>query len=381
MGMNHDDARALCEAVAYRLAHADPDLSSRVRAELPSYTKLPDAEHRRTVQDLTRQLLEGMAAGVGPSGEALQFTRRAARRRAQLGVSAYDVLKAFHIVSRELWNALQSAPEATDSVLIALVEPMGRWTEAMTASVVDAFVDESPTTHAQEAEVRRRFFGELGDRTRGEYVAETARALAFDIHGQFQAICSPRSFWPDAEVESLQRATRRLPGVVQCGVRASGMYVLVQDSDVDAVVRSAHGISGTEVPIGIGLRREGLHGAHWSIVDAERTLRVAEMRGAQSALFFDTWLESTLLDSEPRLALLFDTVQKVRHEHPDLAAAVFAFAEFGFSQAQAAKELHLHPNSIAYRLNRWKELTGADPRTFSGLARSIIGCRIEGIRE
>ncbi|MFE7613173.1 PucR family transcriptional regulator [Streptomyces celluloflavus] len=365
----------LCDAVALRLERADPDLTARIRAELPSYEHLPELEHRRTVRDLVRRMLSSIASGRGPIAEHLQFTRRSALRRTQLGVSAYDVLSSFHIVRRELWAAMQSAPEATDDLLLGLVEPIGRWTETMSASVVDAFVAESPGTAVQHAELRQRFLSELGDRSLGEQVAETARALAFDVEGRFQAFCAPRASWPRPEVENLQRATRRLSGVMQCGVRGDVMIAIAQDCDPVLVVRTVHGIAGDRSAVGIGLPRQGLIGAHLSTIDAERALRTAQLWNEPSVRFADSWLEATLLDSQPRLVPILAGIQQAQRDHPDLAAAVLAFADCGFSLSDAARRLNVHPNTMGYRLSRWQELTGADPRTFAGLARSVIGCR------
>lgn len=59
-------------------------------------------------------------------------------------------------------------------------------------------------------------------------------------------------------------------------------------------------------------------------------------------------------------------------EARDLADTVEAFSSEGLTLAGAAKRLHIHPNSVAYRLNRWQELTGLNPRNFSDLALSVL---------
>lgn len=51
-----------------------------------------------------------------------------------------------------------------------------------------------------------------------------------------------------------------------------------------------------------------------------------------------------------------------------------AFAEADTSITHCARTSHLHANTVVYRLGRWRELTGWDPRTFSGLTRSIAAC-------
>jgi DNA-binding PucR family transcriptional regulator len=42
------------------------------------------------------------------------------------------------------------------------------------------------------------------------------------------------------------------------------------------------------------------------------------------------------------------------------------------SATAAARSLHVHPNTLTYRLDRWHRLTGWDPRTFDGLERSML---------
>ncbi|MHD0282236.1 helix-turn-helix domain-containing protein [Rhodococcus aetherivorans] len=63
---------------------------------------------------------------------------------------------------------------------------------------------------------------------------------------------------------------------------------------------------------------------------------------------------------------------EIAARHPHLAEAVSAFAQSGFSASAAARRLHLHPNSLAYRLERWQQLTGWDLRTVDGLVRSMV---------
>ena len=58
--------------------------------------------------------------------------------------------------------------------------------------------------------------------------------------------------------------------------------------------------------------------------------------------------------------------------NPTLADSVRAFADSGFSLTGAARALHVHPNTLAYRLDRWERLTGWNPRTWEGLEKSMV---------
>jgi sugar diacid utilization regulator len=123
----------------------------------------------------------------------------------------------------------------------------------------------------------------------------------------------------------------------------------------------------------VGLVRRGLDGANLSIVDAERALRISQQRQQPGVRFADAWLESTLLDSGQRLAPIFARVRGVGEENPELAATVRSFARNGFTLAGVAKEMMLHPNTVSYRLARWQELTGMNPKIFEDLQTSIVG--------
>jgi DNA-binding PucR family transcriptional regulator len=60
----------------------------------------------------------------------------------------------------------------------------------------------------------------------------------------------------------------------------------------------------------------------------------------------------------------------VHGDEPHLAETVIAYARGGFSLSAPAKGLHLTANSVAYRLERWRSLTGWSPTQFDGLIAS-----------
>jgi DNA-binding PucR family transcriptional regulator len=110
-------------------------------------------------------------------------------------------------------------------------------------------------------------------------------------------------------------------------------------------------------------------------VDAERALSLA-VRTSGAVDFHDRWLDATLFAHRHRLAPLLRTETDVAGSHPHLASAVRAYAGQGFSVSAAARSLHLHPNTVSYRLERWRQLTGWDPRTVDGLTRSLLSLRL-----
>jgi sugar diacid utilization regulator len=66
--------------------------------------------------------------------------------------------------------------------------------------------------------------------------------------------------------------------------------------------------------------------------------------------------------------------RRSRASHDDFAAAVAtirAFSDADLNVARAAQQLHVHPNTVRYRVQQIATKTGHDPRTFSGLVELI----------
>lgn len=371
-----DSLRRLCESLQSRAEDIGDEITDQVRREIPSYAALPLPEHRRTVREQFRALLRGLALGVEPTAEQLMAVQVASRRRAYHGLPVHDVLAAFHIVARRLWDDLRAAAQGTpaeDSV-IELVAPLWSWIESMSGVAADAYAEEAGTRHGHEAGQRQRFLELLrsGGAAR-EQTAEIARELGFDPDSTFRAVCTPAEVWVvQGRLDLLQRATRQVTGTVSCGLRGQLMIAIAQQLDPSDLVTRVTSLGGEDVRVGVGLDRAGLAGAEMSIGDAERALVVAE-RGGSATPFEDVWLQASLIDSRERLHPLFTAVRETAAEQKHLAETVIAFADGGLSLVNAAEALMIHPNTVAYRLGQWHKLTGSDPRTFAGLVRSVIG--------
>lgn len=90
--------------------------------------------------------------------------------------------------------------------------------------------------------------------------------------------------------------------------------------------------------------------------------------------FESDWLAATLLPQMDPLRPLTNADHVVTQPH--IRDAVQAYAQHGFSIAAGAQALCIHPNTMKYRLDRWEQLTGFDPRTLDGLLRSLLSIAI-----
>jgi len=125
---------------------------------------------------------------------------------------------------------------------------------------------------------------------------------------------------------------------------------------------------------GVGLSRSGLKGAADSLADA-RIASATLPRGGGLPMFADEWPDACVQREASRLEMILAPARTVATAHPHLSAAVLAFADAGMQMAPAAVTLSLHANSLSYRLARWYQLTGWNPRTFDGLRRSVLAIR------
>ncbi|WP_105687954.1 CdaR family transcriptional regulator [Microbacterium sp. MYb64] len=345
-------------------------LVEEIREELPTYHALPAEEQTRTVRELLGAMTESLRKHELPPPERLQMIRASARRRAYYGMPVYDVLAAFHFAHRGLWERFRGAPSGSERLLVDLVEPMAAWAQEMSQAVVDAYVDQQGGRDARERELCAQLFELLDDPGRLDGVSDILRELSYDPDGEFTVLVGRRRAWTRDATAALQRASRRLTGVVRQGTRAGLAIMISQGMAVDDLAHAAHEVIGAE-PLGVGLARRGVEGIRESVADAVLALRVAEESGRAIARFDEEWFLAALVDQTTRLAPLLARPKEVAVQNPDLAEAVVAFADAGFSLAGAGERLRLHPNSVSYRLGKWQEHTGLDVRSFSDLARSL----------
>ena len=369
----------LCRDVTADLPRLVSAITDQIRADHQVYEVLSREEHLRFIHEQARQVMEGLTAHRLPSREQIERARELGRRRAQQGLPVEVLIDSYHIGFRTLWNALLAGTNdpALTARLVQLVDLMWTWLRLVCGATADAHSDAIRSQQAVQTSLTHRLLRDLrGGDTQSHEVASLARALGYDPEGVFQAFCLPCSL----QGEDLSRLPQRFamyPGVVQSAEQGDVAVILSQELPSEAIIdtiRRHH----PDLPIGIGLCRQGLDGAAASIVDAERTFALAVQVGG-SVDFQDEWLIATLAAHRHQLAPLLEAERTSPPAH--LVDAVRAYAENGFSVTVAARTLHLHPNTVKYRLDRWQQLTGWTPRTIDGLMKSLLSLRLYPVAE
>jgi purine catabolism regulator len=141
----------------------------------------------------------------------------------------------------------------------------------------------------------------------------------------------------------------------------AGIPHLVSEREGCAVALVQAQLEQIEAPMcaGIGRPVEGSAAVRESLRDAELALERSSSEGR--AVAFEHFDLGTLLLSEAspeRLEPKIAELVAVLREHPALHETLVAYFDHELDVTAAAAELHLHPNSLRYRLTRIEELLG-----------------------
>ncbi len=371
-----DGVAALARALGEQLDGLGERVVRDIEREMPGYVgvhAVPRADLHASVVRNLETLLIAVAQRQDPTAEMIAVRQELGRRRASQSVDARSVVRAYEIGFDRLWEELVAraaeADEATRLELLEVSPLVWHWLRDLTVAISRTFEQARFARDAEVVGARQRLtellVGAESDETE---LAQLARTTGFDPAGAFQAVLVHSLAIEGNEPHRLQTALDQRPGVHSCVARGNRLVVITQDTDETVVVATVRELF-TAASVGVGLRRVGLAGARMSVGDAELTVGFAGT--AQTRRFHDMWLWAILGQASERLQDLVAVGSQVAAEHPHLADTVRAFSASGFSVSEAARRLDLHANTVSYRLERWHALTGWDPRTFPGLARSL----------
>lgn len=374
-----DGREAIHEVLAGLLADM-PTLSRgivrEIRAHVPEYDRVPLGDHADHVQEQQERLVRALMDGRGLDEEDLRRAAALGRLRASQGVSVEGVISAYHVGNRELWRLIDERADTAAKGRGLLPELAGTLWESIhvtSTEIAAAHSSASRARHAQDLTLRHRFVELLG-RQDDEETLDVAHRLGFDVDGPFLAACIVAGERPDPIVHAVHEELEYLPGASLAVQQGDVLLVLAQGPDEQT-------LAGLVAPLrplpstGVGMRRAGLAGARGSMRDARESLAATTPDRPVVVYAADWWLACVTAQAD-RLDPLLGDVAEVVAANPHLVEAVHAFAEAGFSVSAAAKRLHVHANSVAYRLDRWAQLTGWNPRTFEGLVHSLGACTV-----
>jgi hypothetical protein len=360
----------LADAIEPELPQATEEILATIAREVPEYARPLEGGFgvaiRTGVSEALRQfvaLIRDPDAGRGPGREVYVTLGRGELREGR----TLDALQsAYRVGARVAWRRVAEAARrqgADPEQLALLAEAIFAYIDELSADSVEGYAQAQREQEGERQSRRRELLALLLREPTAEEADLRAAAEAADWR-------LPRSAAPLAVAEAdLGRVGRRLStDALVASVEGTGC-ALVPGADSGRkgeLERAARGVtvaSGPSVPRAAlpaawSLARVALRAAEAGAIEADGLVR-ADEHLADLLLFEGGGLAERL--AARRLAPLAELTPRSRARMEETA---LAYVQHGGNAAAMARALHLHPQTIRYRLGRLRELLGdalADP--------------------
>lgn len=347
--------------------------------EVPLYRLLPreqlEGEVLAICEDNLRTFFATLMDDRMPTEEELAEPRASAARRAQERVPLSSVLTAYHVGGRIGWGALcdEARPEETPE-LLAAADHVQRYVQAATTVVATSYLQEQQAIVGEESDALRSLVGAL---LAGEPADALAERLGRRLPSRWVVLALDLGPHPDEatagavaarrKVRRVQAALDGVEGEPALGrLHAEGGIVLLPDlgQPLDELCELLQAAAGAPVRVGAA-RAPSTAGIEPAAAQAREVLRLADAAPGLYVLR-DVLLDYQLSrpsDAQEHLAELVAPLERF----PDLLRTLEVYLEHDLDRRRTAAALHVHPNTLDYRLKRVVELTGLEPGTTKGL--------------
>ena len=372
------------EGLYERVRTRIPVLATRMIAtfleEVPLYGLLPreqlDGEVRRICEDNLRTFFATLVEDRPPTEQELAEPGASAARRAQERVPLASVLTAYHVGARIGWAELrrEARPEEVPELLSA-AEGVQRYVQAVTAVVATTYLQEQQAIAGEEGDALRALVNAL---LAGEPAAALAERVGRQLPEHWVVLALELGEHPDeqhlAGAVAARRKVRRVQERLDAHVGEPVLGQLHPTGGIALLPNDGRGlpelVAGLQEAAGAPVRAGAAYAATTPGVAAAaaQAREVLRLAGPAPRLYV---LRDVLLDyqlsrpseAQAHFASLLDPLE----DFPDLMRTLEAYLEQDLDRRRTAAALHVHPNTLDYRLKRVVELTGLDPATTCGL--------------
>lgn len=363
------EVRAISQELLPEVEQLGRHLATRIRDDIPLYADERTIAFETVVASTTANLRHvlGRLAGMPPTdGDAARLT---GEDRAVSGVPYDAVLQAYRIGGRFIWELLVSrAPVEAQEVLLRAAADIWAVTDELQEQVTEGYRSALETEVRRDGQRRAVLVGAVlgGDVGESDELWRSAGVLGMGRHGVFVVVSAE---CPAAGAEALRdvEAVLRRKNLTSAWCLASdfqdGLVQLRPEVGVDALVELLRELAPGRV--GVSATFDRLTSAPDALREA-RTACIAGTPRSAGVVRFDAQPLPVLLATAPLqsealarsvLGKVLDLPEEDRRMLIQTARVWLACAG---STSTAAKELHLHRNTVRYRLRRVEQLTGRD---------------------
>jgi PucR C-terminal helix-turn-helix domain/GGDEF-like domain len=384
--------RRVGEALAGRYTEIGRAIAARAFDEIPGYRDAaPElindlrAGATATVELLARTLAEGATVGR----EDLGFLRELAARRVHQGISLEAFIRAYRVALLAIWDAC--AEEASRLKLsraagFALASAAIDAIDTITTQAAEAYLREETRLRTQSGRAAR----DLLERLIGGQPVDAARrhpaAPGLDPAGQLLTIVGRVEQATLAVGDALQIARDTLEENMSLGTARPlvaiphGELVLItagtsprtKIASLRTVRQRTIDEHNIDVHYGVSVPSQGFASVQQAYREAALSLSYTSPSRPIVSLDDLSSLECALIGATATTKAIIASKGNQLRALPadDLTTAVEtirAFADADLNVTKAAEQMHVHPNTVRYRLQQIATRTGHDPRTFTGL--------------
>lgn len=355
-------------------------------------------------------VLELAMTGTEVDEAGLDGFRLAAARRVDQGVALESLLHAYRLWSRLTWESVREVVDVDQAAEItAALDIAGHimtHLNLVSTASARAYLDEMEGVWSEREALLRELLEEmLAGRGEGARVTGAALAMTVDLWDDYLVAVARRGPTVAAEPASYRfaaslrvnrrvldaaRAVLRPPrATILAGIRRDDVIALYPLVDNNALAAAHTHLNRFAVTAGKEGFAIGVAGPSHGRADisrchheAEEAANIAISGGRVGApVAFDDVLIDFVLGSNPlsgRLAeVTLGPLAAYDREHgSNLVATVEAFIANGLSLTRTATTLAVHPNTVAYRLGRIRELTGRDLQQPQDLVAFTVALRV-----
>jgi PucR C-terminal helix-turn-helix domain/GGDEF-like domain len=372
---------ALLQRLASRRAEMAEDLLAALRREVAADAAAEGEELaalRAHCADHVDAFLATARSGQVPRGQAVEFVRVVGERGAREGVELEVLLRGYRTNAATLthWVGEQASATTAEGLraALAVTRMVMEYTDAVSGELADAFVRESHRLLAEAGSVQRDLLEDLLAGRSGERTEPRALAAGLAPGASFQvAVAAAADLGRAAEAVDHQLRMARVGGL-----RVARHDELVIVAPGQASLRQLLGRASAREPLtaGVSLPVGTLREVPRAHREARRALALAPP-GAVLRLADLTLLDYLLAGADETARRLGPSGVERLDEH--LRETVLAYAACDLNVGATARRLHLHPNTVHYRLGRVERLTGLDLRTFSDVVDLVAALRLRPV--
>ena len=399
-----DEALEIIAALREREAELATETVLAIRAEIPRYAEQASPQFWAAIESHVAShfatFMNATSEGELVTRESLAFIRGPATARARAGISVGDFMHAFRVGQRVLWQAMmnEAALRGSPSGAIDLATPWMEYVDLVSTLASESYFEAQEHLLSSADRLRRDLLDEIvSGRELGPRTAATAAEHGLGVETSALAVVGIG--FARVEDAGLSTAAQALGRAVGPGrrplalVRGDEVVVIGPVAEGDArtaalrVVATQERLAAEGIVLAVGVstlarERAGLTAAYHEARSAAGRAQSGGTVALPVLSVFDYLVAaaddtaSRLIDPRVRELLAAD-----RAQHGTLVATMHAFLDADLNVRRAAERLHIHENTMHYRLARIAERTGLEMRRVPELIELILAAELLRERE